>query len=179
MYGFSIVDDVDISIVFCSNYKSATQGDAKVIFDNLFYQELDEFKYVKTDVVPHCVHAIGAVPITDCRRPLGVSINNFMDLTYNYFKFQTLDDVCNRLQPNMFMARYCFRSVSVNKDHGKYQGVCWKFSIQQNLQCTLDTRLCFGLRRAPYIFSVISDSVARRGFHNVFSYLDDFLFLGD
>lgn len=92
-YGFPIVDDTNIPSYFTDNYKSATQGDAKVFFDKLFCEELKESKYVLTSKVPHCVHAIGAVekgpkefrPITDCRRPLGISINNFMQSTYQYF----------------------------------------------------------------------------------------------
>lgn len=136
--------------------------------------------------MPHCVHAIGAVakgpneyrPITDCRRPIALSINNFMDTTYNYFKFQTLDDVCNTLKPNMFMASIdiasAYRSISVQESHWDYQGVCWQFSEESQVQYMKDTRLCFGLRCTPYIFSVISSSIvrmmARRGFHKVYSY---------
>lgn len=194
-YGFAIVDNTDIPSYCMSNYKSATQGDAKLKFDELFKTELKEFKLLNVDVMPHCVHALGAVPkgkhefrpITDCKRPLAVSINNFMNSTYSYFKFQTLDDVCASLKPNMFMASVdiaaAYRSVSVRADHWKYQGVCWKFSDQEGSQYMQDTRLCFGLRCAPYIFSVISDSIvrmkARRGFPHVYSYLDDFLVLGD
>lgn len=77
--GFSIVDnDSVISPYDCNNYLSATQGQAKLFFDELIRKELNEFKYVRVAKQPYCVHSLGAVkkgdnefrPITDCRRPL-------------------------------------------------------------------------------------------------------------
>lgn len=149
---------------------------------------------VITNIIPHCVHSLGAVskgcneyrPITDCKRPLNVSINNFMTSTYQYFKFQTMDDVCGKLKQGMFVASIdiaaAYRSISVNSEHWKYQGVCWDFLDGAGPQYMLDTRLCFGLRCAPFLFSMVSDSIVRmmrrRGFCYVFSYLDDFLVLG-
>lgn len=159
---FSIVVDTDIPSYFVPNYKSATQGDAKIFFDELFKKELSECKYVKSQVIPHCVHAIGGVPkgpnqiqpYTDCRRPLGVSINHFMSLSifYQYFKFQTFI-------ANMFMASidiaaaYC--TICVKVQHWKYQGVCWDFSDSDGVQFLRDTHLCFGLTFGQiYFFSI-------------------------
>ena len=57
------------------------------------HKELQQGKYVLSDAVPHCVHALGAIPksgggyqiITDCKRPLGQSINNHMLETLQIF----------------------------------------------------------------------------------------------
>lgn len=46
----------------------------------------------------------------------------------------------------------------------------------------MDTRLCFGLRSAPYIFATLSDFTVkcmnRRGISKIFAYLDDYIVIG-
>ena len=46
----------------------------------------------------------------------------------------------------------------------------------------VDNRLCFGVSCAPAIFNRLSNAVvrmmARRGFHSIVNYLDDFLIVG-
>lgn len=194
-YGFAIVDsDCDIPTYHLSNYNSAIKGDAKQYLNELFTQELEECKYKIIQEVPWCVHSIGAVPkgessfrpITDCRRPLGLSINNYMRSTFDEFRYESLDNVCHVLKPDMFMCTVdisaAYRSISVRQDQWQYQGVSWNFGDGKGSQYMVDTRLCFGLRCAPYIFSIISGSIvdmmSRKGFDNIFVYLDDFLILG-
>ena len=83
--GFNIVDDVEIHPYHCRNYKSALTGDAFCYVDQLISDELADGKFLVAQSKPHCIHAIGAVskadntyrPITDCKRPLSVSINNY------------------------------------------------------------------------------------------------------
>ena len=53
------------------------------------------------DDPPICIHYIGAVskkdgglrPITDCRRPLGLSINNYMNTVCDTFHYVTVNNV--------------------------------------------------------------------------------------
>lgn len=195
-FGFAIVDsDVEIPNYYCANYNSALKDDVKQFFDDLFNEEIASYKYKLVEAPPWCVHAIGAVPkgdtdyrpITDCRRPIGLSINNFMNSTFNNFRYETLDNVCTKLKVGTYMATVdiasAYRSISVMENHWKYQGVSWDFGDGMGLRYMVDTRLCFGLCCAPYIFTVLSDAIVsmmkRKGFDNVFAYLDDFLILGD
>ena len=138
---------------------------------------------------PHCVHALGAVPksngsyrpITDCRRPLFKSINNYMDTTFETFSYASTDQVCDMMSPGCYLATVdiasAYRSVSINPDQWTFQGIKW--SIQGQTKYLYDVRLSFGLRCAPYIFTQLSDFVVRTmhrlGYQNVISYIDDFI----
>lgn len=82
--------------------------------------------------------------------------------------------------PNCYMScvdiKAAYRTVSIHPDHWDFQGISWNYGgVPTYLK---DTRLCFGLRCAPYIFTQISrfvvNCMARRGFYNVVGYIDDF-----
>ena len=89
------------------------------------------------------------------------------------------------LSPGDYMATVdisaAYRSVSVHPDHWKYQGVSWVLDGQQVYM--QDTRVCFGLKNAPFLYSHISNFVVRcmyrRGYMRIVNYLDDFIVLGD
>ena len=61
------------------------------------------------------------------------------------------------------------------------QGFRWMFGTQDSSRCNyyVDNWLCFGLSCAPSIFNRLSNAIvrmmARRGFHAVINYRDDFL----
>ena len=83
--GFDIVDrNVVIDPYECVNYSSCLLGTAFDYVDGLIHKELAEGKFVIADNKPVCVHSLGAIPkangsfrpITDCKRPLYMSINN-------------------------------------------------------------------------------------------------------
>ena len=192
--GFDIVDrDAVIEPYERQNYNSVLQGNAHSFIDQLICDELQQSKLVITSGKPACVHAVGAVPkpdgkyrpITDCKSPIGGSINNYMESTFHTFSCNTVDNVCESMSRQCFMATVdiaaAYRSIAISPDQWKYQGVSWKVNGVDTY--ITDTRLCFGLRCAPYVFTQISDFVvkclARRGFHRVISYLDDFLLFGD
>lgn len=193
--GFLIVDqNCDVLSYECRNYSSVLSGEAFQFVDDIIHRELAEGKYVVSSSKPHCVHSLGAVPkkgtnkwrpITDCRRPLGHSINTCMSTTFNSFCFTTVDKIIDMLRPGMFMASVdiaaAYRSVLVHPSQWKYQGVSW--CVDGIPTYLLDTHLCFGLRCAPYIFTQISNFVIRclkrRGFTNCTVYLDDFLVTGE
>ena len=189
MNGFNIGDPRAVVEPYMrKNYKSVLYGDAHEFVNNLILSELDEGKYVEATYMPQCVHSIGRVPkkgggyrpITDCKRPLGNSINNHMEETFQHFRYKSVDDVCNLMFPGCYLASVdvasAYRSISVHPNDWKYQGVRWV--IDGSEKFLLDTRLCFGLRCAPYIFTSISDFIGRcmlrRGHYFIVNYIDDF-----
>lgn len=193
--GFYIVDqDADIPSYECHNYKSATSGDAYEFVNRLIHDELAQGKYRLAAETPHCIHSLGAVPkkgsnkwrpITDCKRPIGDSVNSFMLTTFRDFCYTTVDQVVDLVTPNCFMCsvdiKAAYRSVLIHPSQWKYQGVSWE--IDGVLRYLYDTHVCFGLRCAPYLFTQISNFVLRclkrRGFLKCVAYLDDFLIICD
>ena len=192
--GFFIVNPYDdIPSYCCDNYTSVISGDAREFVQRQIQEELEQNKYLKVDIQPHCVHALGAIPkndgsyriITDCKRPLGSSINNYMSETFATFSYKRIDDVVALLSPGAFMATVdiasAYRSISVHPEQWRYQGVAWPSFSQ--LEFMLDTRICFGLRSAPYLYTHISNFIVRcmnrRGFVRIINYLDDFIVIGD
>lgn len=188
--GFKIVDsDADIPTYCLSNYSSIKRGKFLDEMHVNVSTELRQHKVSVTKVVPHCVHAIGAVekkdgslrPITDCRRPEMRSINNFMSTTALSFHFQTLDYVADIIRPGSFLAvvdiSSAYRSVPIYPPHRKYHGFKWGDRYYT------DNRLSFGLKCAPYIFTRISEFIVRTmdryGFKDCVSYIDDFLCQGN
>lgn len=193
-FGFPIVDnDVEIDHYVCDNYNSAKYGPANKFITDLFKQELEEGKLIETNEIPTCVHAIGAVskkdgqfrPIIDCKRPVGRSINEHMKTTWEEFSYESLDNVTACLKQGNYLStvdiRSAYRSVPVLPEHWKYLGMKWNVDGEE--KTLLDTRICFGLKCAPYIFSCLSGFIVQcmriRGFERTFCYLDDFILIGD
>lgn len=192
--GFLIIDeDCTVPSYECSNYSSVLTGPAFDYIDEIIGKELACGKYVVTSSKPHCVHSLGAVPkkgsakwrpITDCKRPIGTSINSYMSTTFHNFCYTTIDNVIEMLNPGTFMASVdisaAYRSILIHPSQWKYQGISWK--VDGNQTYLLDTHLCFGLRCAPYLFTQISNFVIRclrrRGFTRCTAYLDDFFVTG-
>lgn len=146
------------------------------------------------DNKPHCIHALGAVPkknstkwrpITDCKRPIGVSINSHMSSSYREFCYTSVDRVVDMVKPGYYMASVdiasAYRSILIHPSNWKYQGVIWDINGSSQYLC--DTHLCFGARCAPYLFTQVTNFVLRclkrRGYHQCTVYLDDFLVLGE
>ena len=191
MCGFKIVDaDCSASYV-CENYDSITGDEFSEEMTALLLKELQEHKVSKVSAPPQCVHALGAVkksdgrlrPITDCSRPDGASINNFMETTFKSFSYNSVDSAVQVLKQEDFMAvvdiSSAYRSVSVHADHSKFQGFTWDFG--EGKETLIDNRLCFGLRCAPNIFDSLSSFIVKiaisEGASHVINYLDDFLII--
>ena len=193
IHGFDIVDDVVPEPYNSRNYSSILNDEFKVQMDKTVADELSRDKVSIAVEAPHCVHALGAVrkasgklrPITDCRRPLGVSINNHMETTCSTFSYTHIDHVTDALVRGSYMAvldiKAAYRSVNINPDHRKFQGFVW--DVQGVPTYFTDNCLCFGLKCAPWLFTQLTEFVIRamnsRGFYNVFGYLDDFLAMGN
>lgn len=192
--GVLIVDqDASIPKYECRNYLSATSEPAFSFLNDLIHKELCQNRLVLSENTPHCVHAIGAVPkkgggwrpITDCRRPLGYSINNYMHTTFKEFSFSTVDQVCGLITHGCYMATVdieaAYRTITISPDHWKYQGLKWHVNGTETY--IMDTSLCFGLKCAPYAFNQFSNFIKRclqrRGIHEVICYLDDYWVKGE
>ena len=192
--GFIIVDpSADIPSYDSPNYITAKSGSSFDFVDNLIKSELLQGKYVRSNNVPKCIHALGAIPkpdgkfrpITDCRRPIGLSINNHMNLTCETFSYNSVDNVCTLLEKGCYMATVdisaSYRSISVNPSQWTFQGIRWNFKGEDIM--LMDTHICFGGKNSPYLFTQISNFVTRcmtrRGYPNVVNYLDDFMVFGN
>ena len=191
--GFSIVDDTCPTAYECENYDSILQPEACSEMTALLEKELIEHKVSLTSNKPTCIHSLGAVwksngslrPITDCPRPDGSSINNYMDSTFHSFSYNSVQDAVDVLLPGEFMAvvdiSSAYRSVNVHSSQVQFQGLSWDFG--KGPVYLLDHRLCFGLRCAPNIFDLLSSFIvkvaASKGATRVVNYLDDFLVIGD
>lgn len=187
--GFRIVDrNASIPTYNLQNYSSIRHGQFFHEMEKNVSDEVCSGKISISTQIPHCVHAIGAVekkdgslrPITDCKRPLGRSINNFMATTALPFQFKTLDYVAeNIVTHGCFLAvvdiAKAYRSVHIYPPHKQFHGFRWGDNY------FTDNRLSFGLKCAPYIFSSISDFVVRvmgRYGYTCVNYIDDFLCYG-
>ena len=191
--GFDIVDEDFTGSYFCDNYDSILRPGVKTEMDRVVREELSSDKLSLVDNRPTCIHSLGAVakgdgslrPITDCKRPIGYSINNFMNEVFDQFQFIKIDDVCDVITEGCFFSvldiKSAYRSVNINPDHRKFQGLMW--DVDGVYRYLHDNCLSFGLKCAPWIFSRLSEFVVRcmrrRGHNKIFSYLDDFLVVGD
>ena len=192
--GFRIVDSDYSGSYCCSNYKSALLGDAKLEMDTIISRELSLDKVSRVIEYPTCVHALGAIrksdgsvrPITDCRRPLGVSINNFMETVCQDFTYVNLDQVCSSVTPGCYFSvldiKSAYRSVNVHPENRCYQGFIWDLQSNGFPEYYEDNCLCFGLRSAPYLYTQITEFIVRTmnrlGVTDVYGYLDDFIVIG-
>ena len=189
--GFNIVDPDCPAAYSCSNYDSILSDEFRREMTDLLTKEISEHKVSKVDSAPRCIHSLGAVvksngklrPITDCSRPDGNAINNYMESTFKSFSYNTVEDAVAILDPDDFMAvvdiSSAYRAVSVNPDQVEFQGLTWDFGAGS--EHLVDRRLCFGLRCAPNIFDNLSTFIVEiakaRGADRVVNYLDDFLII--
>lgn len=188
--GFPIVDELNSIPTYDNvNYKSAYSGPAAEVIDKLITSELKSDKYIISESKPQCIHSMGAVPksnggyrpITDCSRPIGYSINAHMNNTASDFKYQTVDYVTELMEHHDYSASVdiasAYRSISIAPNHRTCLGIRW--NVEGESKYLMDTRLCFGIRCAPFIFTQISNFVvramARRGFPKIACYLDDYI----
>lgn len=192
--GFKLAPpDSEFAPAHQDNYKSATSTETKAAVEQTILDEIAAGNYIVTDHKPTIVSALGAIPkpdsseirlIHDCSRPIGKGLNDYIQA--QSFKFQTLDDAIKLLRPNYFMAkidlRHAYRSVPIHATSFAATGLRWQFAGQNHFTYMYDTRLPFGAKSSPEIFHRLTQSVrrmmARKGFHSVVVYLDDFLVIG-
>ena len=190
--GFAIVDSDCPSNYFCENYDSILEEATHAEMSDLLLAEIKDGKVSVVTHTPVCVHSLGAVrkangslrPITDCSRPEGTSINNYMSSTFQSFTYNSVQDAVDVLSPGDYMAvvdiSSAYRAVNIDADQARFQGLAWDFGEGRVL--LQDYRLCFGLKCAPNIFDSLSRFIVAianaRGAPRVINYLDDFLVMG-
>lgn len=172
------------------NYKSATNPENRALVEQTILEEIKQGNYEITNQKPTVVSALGAIPkpnkneirlIHDCSRPQGQAVNDF--ISTNSFKFQTLDDAIKLLGPNYYMGKidlkHAYRSVPIHRSNYEATGLKWRFTSDEHDTFFYDKRLPFGAKSSPEIFHRLTQAVrrmmARRGFHDLVVYLDDFL----
>ena len=162
--GFKVVDpDVDIPVYDCANYGSCFKIDHFEKMNTILLNELNHGKLTVSEAKPQQIHALGAVPkpnngvrhITDCTRPMGASINNYMKYTFSRFSFKTIDDIIKDIKPGCYMATVdlenTYRSVHIHPSDRKHFGLCWDFG--SGPRYLTDNFLCFGSKCSPFIFN--------------------------
>ena len=121
--------------------------------------------------------------IVDLSSPKGRSVNDGIEAELCSLTYLHMDKVSRelvRLGPASLMAKMdiesAYRIVPVDPADRLLLGVRWQGGI------FFDTRLPFGLRSAPKIFSAVADALQwileRKGVQWVAHYLDDFILLG-
>ena len=140
------------------------------------------------DDKPVIVSALGAIPkrnggirlIHDCSRPAGAAVNDYA--SKDPCVYQTVNDALAKISPNWYMAKVdlhaAYRSVGIKPDHYQLTGLQWTFSGERRPTFFVDSKLCFGSRKAPAIFNRITKAVlrmlVRRGITASVVLLDDF-----
>lgn len=105
--------------------------------------------------------------------------------THQPFAYSTIDYVCSFLTQGCYMCTVdicsAYRSIHVNPSNWKFHAVQWV--IDGVNKFLWDTRLSFGLKCAPFIFTQVSNFVVRcmqrRGIMGIVSYLDDYILFGE
>ena len=190
--GFPIVDE-EFESYECENYSSITSAENKVRMEKILRRELAEGMVSFSENKPHCIHALGAVPktnggirqITDCSRPLGISINNHCSTLLKDFCFKNVEDVVLLLEKGYYMSvvdiQAAYRAVPIREDHRKFQGFKWDWDGSETW--FVDNRLCFGMSLGPSYFNYISyfiqEVLSKNYGLNVVNYLDDFIAVGE
>ena len=164
--------------------------------DDLFLKELYLGRISQVSSKPRCVCAIGRVlkkdsgksrPITDCSRPLGRSLNDYIQRDLESFRMNSIDNAVAMSVPGCFYSivdiESAWRWVPVFPPHRELQRFRWMFGPHNpsQYQNFVDNRLCFGLSCAPSIFNRLSNAIVRVmhrcGFSCVINYLDHFLII--
>ena len=173
------------------NYKSATNSEARPYVERQIKDELANGHYVIVENKPQIVSALGAIPkdasnktyriIHDASRPYGSALNDFAD--HDPFRYQSLQDAIDLVKPGYYLGKIdlknAFRSVGISPSNYCATGLKWRFSGHKEDTYMVDTRVCFGGRRSPEIFNMLSQAVVAMmnsyGYMSVVCYCDDFL----
>ena len=180
--GFRVVPDgVAIKPARVSNYRSCYTDSAMPRIDEQVRHELLTGRFIRVDPsLPIRVHAMAAIPkknsnklrIIDCSKPTSDCINNHIPAPP--FKYVSVDSAMKLMRRRCWMTvldiSEAFRQVPIHPSQHRLFGLTWRG------QYYLDTRLCFGLRNAPYLFDRIGQAIIRAIRHSGYHaqiYVDD------
>ena len=121
--------------------------------------------------------------IVDLSSPEGHSVNDGISKELASVSYMSVDDVIAcilNLGRGTLMAKrdikQAYRNIPVHPQDQFLLGMKWRDTV------FVDTRLPFGLRSAPLLFTVIADALQwmlqEKGAKRVFHYVDDFILLG-
>ena len=121
--------------------------------------------------------------IVDLSFPEGHSVNDGIDLQNCSLSYVTVDNIAARVRAlgrGSQMAKcdikHAYRQVPVHPEDRILFGMRWRDRFY------VDTRLPFGLRSAPLLFSAAADTlewvVKQSGCDHILQYIDDFVLLG-
>ena len=171
-HGFHMVDPCSsLQSYHMENYGSALTNHHHI--SELLDQEITQGKLSITEIMPTCVHSLGAIikpsgkirPITDCSRPKNVSVNNYMDEVFSSFCYTTIDKVVSAVKCGSYMCtvdiQSAYRSIAIHPDDRTYFGLKWDFGNGKGDVLMTDNYMCFGSRSAPFLFSRLTDSISR------------------
>lgn len=187
--GFHVVDDCpNIEGYFCRNYASCYSDENLKKLRKLVDSECNSGKLTLVHKPCLCTHALGVIrkkdtrkirPITDCKRPIDLSVNNFTDHVWERFSFVTVEAVVGSiLEGKHFVSTIdlanAYRSVLITPENRQY------FGLELDGVYYRDNFLCFGSRAAPFVFNRLTDTISRyMGKLGItcYNYLDDLICL--
>ena len=155
--------------------------------DEELRKQVADGHYVVASERPAIISPLAAIPkddtsvrlIHDGSRPRGQAMNDYTD--HHSVRYQSIQDACKIAKPGYFCAKLdlknAYRSLAIHPDDYKATGIAWEF--EKDVETFLfDTRLCFGSKLGPHIFSRTSNAIRRimirEGFQGIVCYLDDF-----
>ena len=193
-HGFRLsnVSTADIEDVESRNHTSALKF--RDLVEKELVKQLGFGHYVFSVCKPKIVSPLGAILkedgcsvrlIHDGSIPYGMAMNDYSGVAS--VKYESLDAACALAKPGWYMAkvdlRAAYRSVPIHPEDYCTTGINWHFTGDSGPRYLFDTRLPFGSRLGPCIFSRITQAVKRimyrKGFTNIVVYLDDFLLLAE
>ena len=114
--GFKLIKEPDVSGIAgydAVNYASATYAESKPELDELFAKELGLGRISGVLVKPKCIHAIARVrrkdsgksrPITDCSRPRGNSLNDYIKPGVDSIRVNSVDTAMSHSSKGCYYA---------------------------------------------------------------------------
>jgi hypothetical protein len=150
--------------------------------------EIEHGRYIIANVMPNIISPLGAIIksngdvriIHDCSRPAGRSVNDYAPV--ESVRYQSIEDAKEFITWGCYLAKIdlasAYRSVKLHPSNYCVTGLAWQFEGDNCETVLMDTTLCFGARRSPYIFNTLTQAVVyimkRRGYDCI-AYIDDFL----
>ena len=190
--GFRITDNTLLPVgdtyVEVKNHKSSL-GDHKDQVEKELLQQIQEGYYVLASERPLITSPLGAIEkpgsndiriIHDGSMKVGHAMNDYA--TPDSVKYESLQNALDLAKQGYYLAKVdlksAYRSVPIHKECYPMTGLKWHFAGDLEPTYMFDTRLPFGSRLGPGVFSRLSQAVkrmmGRRGYKCLVVYLDDF-----
>jgi len=186
--GFRVVPKGEVILpARVHNYRSCYNSVAMPRIDEQIHHEIAAGRFLEVEShVPYRIQAMAAIPkknstkvriITDCSKPRGNCINDHIPSPpFKYSSVESAMHLMSTVSPHggawmtVLDISEAFRQVPIHPSQWRYFGISWRHKFY------LDTRMCFGLRNAPWLFDRVGQAIIRtirrQGFHAQI-YVDD------